>query len=386
LFVLKICQIICKYGVDIFSPFFRLLPINNKKIVFQSFNAGSYACNPKYITEALLGKNKYDIVWIFNDCDSVSACAPNGVRKVKNKTLKSAYEMATAGIWVDNMRKSRRIKKRSKQFYIQTWHGTPLKKIEKDVETKLAPGYVKNAKKDSAMCNLMISGNQYTTKVMKTIFWYNGEVLECGTPRNDILFRTRNHEWKDIRNVLAIPDNHYVATYAPTFRKNSKLTLMDFSSLIEALERSRGGKWCFLLRVHPNVVEKIDISSLVENSNNLIIDASRYRDMAEILFVTDFLFTDYSSSMFDFCLTRRPCILFTHDEDNYGTEERGFYMKLDDLPFPRARVINDLITEIIFFDDQSYQTRVNDFLEYIGNAERGNASETIVKCIEDLFT
>ena len=104
-------------------------------------------------------------------------------------------------------------------------------------------------------------------------------------------------------------------------------------------------------------------------------------DMAEYLACTDILITDYSSSMFDFALTGKPCFLFAPDREHYEKKERGFYLDYDSLPFPISYTNEELIKNIQKFDDAAYRERVLRFLEEIGNVEDGKASERIAQCI-----
>ena len=65
-----------------------------------------------------------------------------------------------------------------------------------------------------------------------------------------------------------------------------------------------------LIRLHPNVMSKakdLDIDGI--NT----FDATRYDDMQELLAAADAVISDYSSLMFDYGLTKRPCFQFATD-------------------------------------------------------------------------
>src|SRR5690606_28368099 len=84
--------------------------------------------------------------------------------------------------------------KRKSQYYIQTWHSPlRLKKIEKDIENNLDESYIERAKIDSKMCDLMISGSDFSWNIYRNSFWYDGEILKCGTPRCDIFFTNNTY-------------------------------------------------------------------------------------------------------------------------------------------------------------------------------------------------
>lgn len=65
-----------------------------------------------------------------------------------------------------------------------------MKKLEKDAESNLSKGYIEAAKLDSKIADLFISNSKFCTNMYKEFFWYNGEILEAGSPRCDILLRT----------------------------------------------------------------------------------------------------------------------------------------------------------------------------------------------------
>lgn len=172
----------------VFEIIYSLCPIKKNKIVITSYYGADYGDNGKYIVEELrrLGED-VDVVWQLKPNLMQNNHLPENVRAVGYRTRQSVYELQTAGVWIDNARKTYG-RKRKGQLYIQTWHGGPgVKRIEKDVADELGEKYVKTAKRDSKMCDVILSNSDFMTNLYKNVFWYDGEILECGTPRNDIL-------------------------------------------------------------------------------------------------------------------------------------------------------------------------------------------------------
>ena len=101
----------------------------------------------------------------------------------------------------------------------------------------------------------MISGCHFRTKIMKNSFWYDGDILEKGTPRNDVLFTANS---KEIRNRIfgkyKIPNNVKILLYAPTFRRDYGLSCykLEWNDTFSILEKKFGGTFYVLLRLHPN--------------------------------------------------------------------------------------------------------------------------------------
>ena len=71
-------------------------------------------------------------------------------------------------------------------------------------------------------------------------------------------------------------------------------------------------------------MKEFDTSFLEKEYIGQIYNGNYGNDMTEYLIVSDVLITDYSSSMFEFIITGKPCFLFCPDLDNYEKNERGF--------------------------------------------------------------
>lgn len=167
--------------------FFSFLPIKKNKILFFSYYGNQYGCNPKYISQYLIKKNlNYKIIWAFTKPEKYNI---SEVKKVKYHSFRFFYELCTSKVIITNYRMITLFKKRRNQLYIQTWHSSlRLKTIEKDAIASLPQSYIKMAQQDSQYIDCLISGCKFSTDIFKSSFWYNGSILECGTPRNDLFF------------------------------------------------------------------------------------------------------------------------------------------------------------------------------------------------------
>ena len=184
---------------------FNCFPIKNNKIFLYSYYGSQYGCSPKYISEYIVNNHsdKYDIVWAFNDVESKKDI--KGIRKVRVMSLKYFYELCTSKVIITNFRTTEIFKKRKEQYYIQTCHSSlMLKQIEKDTEDTLPPHYVQMAKEDSKKLDLLLSGCKFSTDIFKRAFWYDGEIFEYGTPRNDILFKNQSDLKNRIKDKLNV--------------------------------------------------------------------------------------------------------------------------------------------------------------------------------------
>jgi CDP-glycerol glycerophosphotransferase len=101
--------------------------------------------------------------------------------------------------------------------------------------------------------------------------------------------------------------------------------------------------------------------------------------MQGLLCITDLLITDYSSSMFDMAMLKRPCLLYATDVEKY---DRGYYFRFDELPFPLARNQQELTRNLNNFDLKRYQSDIEKFNEKeIGFFEDGTASKAVAEWI-----
>jgi CDP-glycerol glycerophosphotransferase len=363
---------------------FRCFPIHEKKIFIYSYYGSQYGCNPKYISQYIVNQNskiKYDIVWAFTNLKTKQQV--QGIRKVKTMSLRYFYELYTSKVIITNYRTTDLFMKRKHQYYIQTWHSSlRLKQIEKDAENSLPYNYIKMAKKDSLKCDLLLSGCQLSTDIFKRAFWYKGEIFEHGTPRNDIFFQDPSEMRKQILDELNIPSNTKIVLYAPTFRQDGALDVYDlnYNLVRQKLQQRYGGNWVFLVKLHPHLIAK----SKQLTFGKSIIDVTSYDDIQELLNIADILISDYSSLIFDFGLTQRPCFLYIPDLYKYVENERNLYFDIAELPFLGAISNQELVDKIESFNEKKYQKELANFLAGIGSFENGKACEVLLKKIEEV--
>ncbi len=350
---------------------FGLMPVKKNKIVASSFYGKGYSDNPKAIIEELRQRGEnLDLVWLTKPGQEDTL--PEGVRPVSYDSLKRIYELSTAKVWIDNCRKGA-MKKRKGQFYLQTWHGLALKRIEKDAATKLDDAYTPYAIRDSKQTDLIVSNCAHMTKVYKTGFWYDGEVLETGSPRNDMLFEDPTAVREKVRKNFDLPKDRKLVLYGPTFRADHSLDAycLEAESLLAALSDRFGGDWTLLVRLHP-VVEELSNQVFTYDGEH-VCNATPYPDIMELLAACDCVITDYSSLMFDFAITGRPCFQFATDLQAY-LKDRNFYFPLTDLPFPRAESNAALTENIRNYSETEQKTRWERFNKDFGLMEDGKAA------------
>lgn len=355
----------------------RIFPIKNNKIVLNAFVGKGFCDNPKYIAKELMKNNAdLDLVWIVND---INEPMPKEIRVVKRHSLAEFYELCTARIWVDNARIPLYVIKRKNQYYIETWHGCiAMKKIGRATNTQDFIG-MRRVKHDTKLTDLMISNSDFSDRLYKHDFMYGGEILKCGSPRIDILINILDDEGEEIKRKLGVDSNKHIALYAPTFRDNGRTDVydIDFESVITSLKTRFGGDWIVLIKLHPVMTARQDIFTYSDS----VMNCSDYRDIYELMSVSQVLITDYSSVLFEMGLIYKPVFLYTKDVEEF-LNDRGMYFEMDSLPFRFATNNEELNNNILGFSYEHYKEDIDAFnVEYINAIEPGTASKAVADYI-----
>lgn len=369
----------------IISFIFFIKPIDKNKIVLCNFYGKGYGCNPKYIVQEILRqKLNYKLIWLVESTSNVNDI-PKEIKTVKYGSIKALNELITAKVWIDNSRKDfYPPKKRKGQYYIQTWHGgVGIKSVEKAVEDKLSKKYIKNAKNDSKMADLFLSNSKWCTELYRKNFWYYGEILECGSPRVDILFNSNIDIKEKVFKFYNIKKNKKILMYAPTFRNSMSLDIynLDYESCINEIRNKFGGEWIVFIRLHPNMYH---LSERLSKNSFDIINVTKYDDMQELLAISDILITDFSSSMFEFSYLKKPVFIFAQDYNEY-LKERQLSIDLDRLPFKFTKSNEELIDEIKQFNQEKYCKNIEKMIKDLGIKENGNASKIVLEKIKEII-
>lgn len=385
-------KITCKFLESVL----RIVPIDNKMILFYSL--GMYGDNPKYISEKL--HELYPDIIIFWEIKKGANLKdiPDYVRILMPNTFSYCYYLNRCCCIVDagagslyNSKYEIVLKLRrflfynSKQYHFSTWHGNPIKTIGADIPEH----YFWNEKTFSPSSNTLIADSDYIKDIFNKAFLHKIPILNIGTPRNDILFNTSLTDKSSIKKKLGLPIDKKIILYAPTWRNSIEdsgiiqLREMDIEKLLNTLGSKFGGEWVFVMRLHAIVMREIINKGIISTINDRIIDGNKYAEMAEYLFTTDVLLTDFSGSIYDVALTDKPCFLYAHDLEKYK-KDRGFYTPLSFFPYSFANDFESLLSDIMNYDRESSESKRQAFLKKIGSSNDGHASERCVAKILEI--
>lgn len=357
-----------------------------KNLVYFSSFYGLYNDNPKYISEKL--HDFYpDIEIVWERAKRSNEQFPDYVKVVKVGSFRSFRYIAKARIVVDNGAGYYYFAKTHKLAFIlnrlinkkgvniSTWHGTPFKKIGFDIPNySIKPGDLRSSSR------VLFAGSDYEYNIFTKCFNGYFEIVKIGNPRNDILLSKADKEMH--KEKINLPKDKKIVMYCPTFRDSVEdsgvvqINMMDINKLCEVLKEKFGGEWAFVFRGHQMVYERI----VLEDSGN-IINGNLHDDMADYLLCSDVIITDYSGSLFDVCLTDKPCFLFAHDSNKYINKDRGSYLSLNQLPFSFSNTFDELLLNIKLFDREKYIKKTKLFNRYLRTYNDGNSSKRAVEYI-----
>lgn len=359
------------------------LPMKENYIVFESFLGKNYSDSPRNIYEYIIENNlDYKCIWVFNDKQRK---IPGNAKIVKRFSLAYYYYHAVSKYWINNMRQPLHLVKREGNVFLETWHGTPLKKLVFDMKEIYSanPRYKRDFYMQSRAWDYLLSPNQYSSDIFRSAFKFDKEMLEFGYPRNDILYSPDKEERATrIKNALGIPKDKKVVLYAPTWRDDdfyeSGKYRFELKLDLRKMREELGDEYVVALRMHYFIADDLNIEGLEGFAFNL----SKYDDISELYLISDILITDYSSVFFDYANLKRPILFYTYDLDKYRDQLRGFYIDFEkDAPGPLLRTSDQVIDAIKNIEQikSDYMNNYEAFFEKYCSWHDGKTTEKVVK-------
>lgn len=369
--------------------------INPKMMVFDSFMGRQYSDSPKAVYEYMLGKQEYadyQFVWVAKKGEEKHFSKSNRTKIVEYNS--NAYKKAYAGAkyWVSNSRLPEYLSKKKGQVYIQTWHGTPFKKLGFDIEVKggNAMNTVKDIRhkyaSDSRRYDYLISPSDFCTRHFISIFHLEKrtEIIKTlGLPRCDKIGKSKKEEIEKIKKTLNLPKNKKIILYAPTWRDDQHKSGVGYTFENELdfgkMRKKNGDKIVVLFRAHYFIANTFNF----EKYKDFVFDVSNYPDINDLYNISDALITDYSSAMFDFAILKRPMFFYMYDLEKYQNKLRDFYFSLSELPGPISTNMDELARDVGKYlggkDDFGVLEKYEKFNKKFNKLSDSKATERVVK-------
>ena len=399
-----------KILISFFLHIFWIFPIRKNKVFMMNDHSYSFSDNLKYLALDLIEKDpeKYKFYFSLKNPEGIGDLP---ITPVKWLSIKHFYHALTSAVLITNNGGTAYLPIRKSQLAINTWHGGGPYKVtgtqaltdyynmseddgkseaeklkEQKKNQKLIYWFEKDLKYNAKKMDYMLSSCKMCTDAeAKGMFYSDEQCLDSGMPRMDWMFKA--DKVKAIKEKVfakyGIPSDKKLILYAPTFRGffadyagviTDDYLEIDHKNAVKAAEERFGGEWVFAVRLHPRLKD-------AKINSEGIINMTQYPDAQELLMSVDMLITDYSSVMWDVSFSKNPVLLFATDINDYQVK-RGFYLPVEEWPFPLAASNDELIENIMSFDFDSYEQKVKAHHEAVGSFETGNACN-IVKSIID---
>ena len=411
------------------------LGTDDHTVLFASFDGRAYSDSPRAIFEHMVRSREFEgctLVW------GVRKAKVAKLRKTVRKLREEVYPeiagipsekldaeslpgpkivvvgyngkqwrryLATAKYWVLNFKVPDYLRPKRDQVFLQTWHGTPLKRLGYDLEhfdnvLNTREGMQRRYGLETEKFSWFVSPSPFATEKFKSAWRMeehgkDGIILQTGYPRNDIL---TTHTPSDVDRIKARIFGHFylpyeqkvkrptIVLYAPTYRsdhhESGKGYTYDDELDFERLRAEFGDDVIVLFRTHWLIAGRFDF----ERYAGFVYNVSGYDDMSDLYLISDVLITDYSSSMFDFSILKRPMIFYMYDLEHYRDESNGFYFDPEEvLPGPIVRTEDELVGALhdVVEGRFAYDERYERFNERFNSLEDGHASERVVNAVLD---
>jgi CDP-glycerol glycerophosphotransferase len=364
--------------------------VSDNMIIFESYGGTRYADSVRAIYEELLKDERYRsfyFVWAFSHPEDYLFLLNNHhTILVRKGTREYMQYYANARFWINNVTVADYLKPSRSQIYIETWHGTPLKRLGCDIETESDPRQTKRHmhrryRSKGRKVSYFLSPSDYYTEKISSAFGIQDNpsfrFLNTGYPRNDCLFRYTPEMVKELKLKYNLPLDKTILLYTPTWRDSVQDEEGNFSLDkgidFEEFLRTIGEDYIVLYRSHHQIHSPQPLPE-----SDQIVDVSSAEDVEELYLVSDMLITDYSSTLFDYANLHRPMIFHMYDRQEYSENIRGFYLSPDELPGPVTTTTSELAQAVLsmkqnFCYDENYEQFNRRFNQY----EDGNSASRI---------
>lgn len=375
-----ILQVVYFWGHSTLKFWGSFLPINPKQVVFASYGGRNFDDSPKALYEAMCKDDYFKdwtFIWAFVDIESHNI---KRGEKVKIDTVQFFKILLTSKVWISNSGMDRNLGLCKKETIdIETWHGTPIKKIGRDQNKGMTVDTRWNYESKG---KIRCAQSEYDLKIFERIMNAPREdFILCDLPRNDELVNYSTQKISQIRKDLKIPENKKVILYMPTYREYLRDADNEYYIAppinLSKWNNALAQEYVLLFRAHYAVTSTMEIKE-----DNFIKNVSDFPSINDLYLASDILISDYSSAFIDFSILKRPMLCFAYDIDEY-TKKRGLYMNLEqELPCSIDRNENDVLSHLSNLDYNACCIRAEQFhLKYSPHA--GKATETIIQMLKE---
>lgn len=329
-----------------FAYYYKYAKVHADRMLFESFNGKSISDSAFAVLQEMMEQGiagDYEIFYATNDVDRDRSFVEQNHLPVKLVDINSRmypYVLATAKYLLGNVCFPAYFIRKPEQIYVQTWHGTPLKTLGKQMRRGMQSMFL--AQHNFLQASWITFPNDFTRDAMMRDYnlstLYRGKVAMVGYPRNAIFLKPRDRSMRASYDLEGTTNFAYMPTWrgVSTGQVDIDGYLDDVNAILERVDAALGDGQRLYVNFHTMVADKVELGEY-RHIAPFPSEVNTYDFLAQM----DVLITDYSSVLFDFALTGRPVVLFCYDKDEY-LADRGMYLSLDELPFPIVETTDEL--------------------------------------------
>ena len=348
------------------------------QVLFESFQGKVIGDNPLDIFNELK-RARPDLKFLWTTGPNTQA--PEGAKGVRFASREWLDALATSKYLVNNTNWPWYFRKVTGQVYLQTWHGTPLKRLGRQIpNNNLTKSYLDTMDREAAAWDYLISPNPFCTEVFPQAFGYSGRILETGYPRNDRLSTSSGADRQRIRESIGVANPAtIVVMYAPTWRDYKRSATGNWESVTfmdKDIELPEGFQMIYRGHTNTHAAHKAEVAGRA-------IDVTKYPDVTELYLAADVLITDFSSVMFDYTVTGKPIMFLAPDLERYRAE-RGFYFDFEnEAPGPILKTDQEVLVALTKLETISseYHAKYRAWQQKFNSLEDGHAAKRVVDIV-----
>ena len=362
-----------------YSKYFEDGVLWENSFLFESFGGTNFQGNPYYVFRAAFQDKRLMASTFFivhNDCDRAyeflkyKKLLDGRVHIIKKNSNEYRNALAHCKYLVNNVSFPMDYIKKPGQVYVNTWHGTPLKSLGRNIKND--PFEMTNSQRNFLLCDYLIAPNLFTRKILIEDYCIPGEmknkVINMGYPRNCVFYD--GDQRKYIRTHYHL-ESKTAILYMPTWR-GTAMNVQNINQVeeMEQLAKVLGDDYRIYVKLHPATIScygSIDYKYCIPVPEN--------EEIYEFLNGMDILITDYSSVLFDFSVTGKKIILYQYDKESYF-RNRGIYEEIDkEIIFPVVTDLKALAEEILNSD---HVVNIDEFKNNFNIYDNAYAAQKIV--------
>lgn len=212
-------------------------------------------------------------------------------------------------------------------------------------------------------------------------------IYPIGVPRTDVFFDANAAERirEKMYQKYPICRDHQVVLFAPTFRGSGKQTAyypldrFPVDQVMDAMPEDT----VLILKNHPFMKEAFPVGAKYQPR---VLDLSTAEHINDILFITDILVTDYSSSIFEAALLDIPMLFYVFDLEEYLKERDLYFDFTSFVPGMVVQELPDLLQGIgTYLAEGNSEECDQDFRRFFLGALDGHSTERTLQLIRQMY-